>query len=245
MTYCVALYLEEGLVFLSDTRTNAGVDHIATFPKSFVVEKPGERALVLMTAGNLATTQAVVNEVIEGRGAGANGETTLANVESMVGAAELVGAAVRRVHQRDGQSLRASDIRFDATLILGGQIKGRPMRLFQIYPEGNFIEASVETPFLQVGEHKYGKPILDRALTHETSIAHGVKLALVSMDSTLRSNLTVGLPIDLTTYHRDSLKIGLRRRIAEDDEYFAMLRNRWSDSLRGALEASPDPDWPT
>lgn len=243
MTYCVGLYLKDGLVFLSDTRTNAGVDHISTYPKSFIVEEPGERVLVLMTAGNLATSQAVVNEVVEGRGAGAEPGKTLANAESMVEGAELVGAAARRIHDREAKTVEAEDVRFDASFLLGGQIKDRPMRLFHIYYAGNFIEASVETPFLQIGEHKYGKPILDRALSHETSISDGVKLALVSMDSTLRSNLTVGLPADLTTYKRDSLKVGLSRRILEDDAYFLDLRLSWSESLRSALAAAPDAPW--
>jgi putative proteasome-type protease len=244
VTYCVALYLEEGLVFLADTRTNAGVDHIATYTKMFTVEKPSERALVLMTAGNLATTQAVVNEVVEGRGGAAEREGgTLHTVDTMLGAAELVGEAVQRARRPGGGEHVASDPRFDATFILGGQIQGRPMRLFMIYTEGNFIEASEDTPFLQIGETKYGKPILDRALTHETSIAHGVKLALVSMDSTLRSNVTVGLPIDLATYQRDSLHFALRHRIDENDTYFDALRTSWSEALRSALVAAPDAPW--
>jgi putative proteasome-type protease len=244
VTYCVALMVREGLVFLSDTRTNAGVDHIATFPKSFILDRPGERAMVLMTAGNLATTQAVVNQVIEGLGADGEEPLTLASVPTMVGAAELVGAAVRRVHARDAATFEAQDLKFDANFILGGQIKGRRMRLFEIYAAGNYIEASVETPFMQIGEHKYGKPILDRALGYDTGIADGVKLALVSMDSTVRSNLTVGLPVDLTTIARDTYRVGLQRRITEDDPYFAKLRESWSEALRSALAAAPGPEWP-
>jgi putative proteasome-type protease len=242
VTYCVGLFLRDGLVFLSDTRTNAGVDHIATYNKSFVVEVPGERAMVLMCAGNLATTQAVVNQVIEGGSQAGDGQT-LFTVESMVGAAELVGAAVRKVHARDSAAFKSQDISFDASFILGGQIKNRRMRLFQIYSAGNFIEAAIETPFLQLGEHKYGKPILDRALKYDTSLADGVKLALVSMDSTLRSNLSVGLPIDLTTYEKDTQKIAIRRRIAEDDPYFSALRTSWSEALRRALAVAPGPPW--
>jgi putative proteasome-type protease len=244
VTYCVGLFLRDGLVFLSDTRTNAGVDHISTFAKSFVVENPGERAMVLMTAGNLGTTQAVVNRVIEGHGAPGEEVPTLATVGSMVGAAELVGAAVRHVLQVGGFALGPSqDSMFDATFILGGQIKDRRMRLFEIYTAGNFIEASADTPFLQIGEHKYGKPILDRALTHETSVTDGVKLALVSMDSTLRSNISVGMPIDLTIYVRGEHRISVRRRITDDDAYFSVLREHWSSALRGALAAAPAPKW--
>jgi putative proteasome-type protease len=243
VTYCVALLLREGLVFLSDTRTNAGVDHIATFPKSFLLDQPGERAMVLMTAGNLATTQAVVNQVFEGLGPDGEECPTLASVPSMVAAAELVGTAVRRVHARDAATFEAQDLKFDASFILGGQIKGRRMRLFEIYSAGNFIEASVETPFHQIGEHKYGKPILDRALSYDTSIADGVKLALVSMDSTVRSNLTVGLPVDLTTYAKDACTIGLHRRIADDDPYFCSLRESWSNALKSALASAPTADW--
>jgi putative proteasome-type protease len=241
VTYCVALLLREGLVFLSDTRTNAGVDHIATFPKSFVLDVPGERAMVLMTAGNLATTQAVVNRVFEG----VDGQDveTLATVPSMVAAAELVGAAVRQVHARDAATFEAQDLKFEASFILGGQIQGRRMRLFEIYSAGNFIEASVETPFHQIGEHKYGKPILDRALSYDTGIADGVKLALVSMDSTVRSNLTVGLPVDLTTYRKDQYRIGCQRRIADDDPYFTALRESWSSALKSALAAAPAAEW--
>lgn len=243
MTYCVALYLRDGLVFLSDTRTNAGVDHIATYPKTFIVEKPGERALVLMTAGNLATTQAVVGEVVEGRAFRAGAGDTLMEAETMTAAAEIVGAAVRRVHERSSEAFESSDVRFDATFILGGQIRGRPMRVFQIYTAGNFVEASVETPFLQIGEHKYGKPILDRAMTHDVALADGAKLALVSMDSTVRSNLSAGLPADLTIYERDACRIAVRQRITENDAYFAELRQSWSDSLRAALAAAPEAPW--
>lgn len=243
MTYCVALFLRDGLVFLSDTRTNAGVDHISTFPKSFIIEKPGERAMVLMTAGNLGTTQAVVNRVIEGHAGEGETPATLSTVPSMVGAAELVGSAVRHVLRSGAHGGHAQDSRFDATFILGGQIRERRMRLFEIYSAGNFIEASVDTPFLQVGEHKYGKPILDRALSHDTSVIDGVKIALVSMDSTLRSNISVGLPADLTTYVKDECRIALHRRINDDDPYFSALREHWSSALRAALAAAPAPKW--
>lgn len=242
MTYCVALNLREGLVLLSDTRTNAGVDHIATYGKMNVVEVPGERVLVLLTAGNLAITQTIVNllhEGVEHEGV----VETLASVPTMLRAAQLVGAAVRKVYHSDGEALQAQNVAFDISIILGGQIEGRPPRLFQIYSAGNFIEATPDTPFLQIGEHKYGKPILDRAAAFDTPLYDGVKLVLVSMDSTLRSNLTVGLPIDLLVYRRDALRVELKRRIGEDDEYFRMIRERWSAALREAYRAIPVPQW--
>ena len=242
MTYCVGLYLREGLVLLSDTRTNAGVDNISTFSKMHVFEKSGERLMVMLTAGNLATCQAVINMLGEGIERDGKLETPL-TVPSMFRAAQLVGEAVRQVYRIDAPTLQAQNVPFDISLLLGGQIRGRTMRLFQVYAAGNFIEATTDTPFLQIGEHKYGKPILDRAATYDTGLYDGVKLALVSMDSTLRSNLTVGLPIDLLVYRRDGLTCELRRRITEDDEYFRMIRERWSGALREAYRAIPTPSW--
>ncbi len=242
MTYCVGLLLDAGLVLLSDTRTNAGVDNISVFGKTFIEQVPGERVMALLTAGNLAVTQAVWNRLQEGVTLG--GQTqTLQSVPTMFRAAQLVGEAVRQVFDADGPALRAQGIGFDVSIMLGGQIAGAAPRLFLVYAAGNFIEATADTPFLQIGEHKYGKPILDRVLTPATPLADGVTLALISMDSTLRSNLTVGLPIDLTVIRRDSLEVGLRRRIGEDDPYFAFLRQRWSESLREAYQALPRPDW--
>jgi putative proteasome-type protease len=242
MTYCVGLDLKEGLVLLSDTRTNAGVDNISIFSKTFIFEKPGERVIALLAAGNLALTQATVNMLHEGIEIDGKVETPL-TVKSMFRAAQLVGEAVRRVWRIDGPAMQAQNVTFEISFLLGGQIKGRSMRLFQIYAAGNFIEATPDTPFLQIGEHKYGKPILDRAARYDTDLYDGVKLALVSMDSTLRSNLTVGLPVDLSVYRRDALKLELRRRITEDDEYFRMIRERWSAALRDAYRAIPRPDW--
>lgn len=242
MTYCVGLDLKEGLVLLSDTRTNAGVDNISTFSKMHVTEVPGERVIVLLAAGNLAIAQSVVNLLQEGIDRDGVPETLL-TVKSMFRAAQLVGEAVRRIYHIDGAAMQAQNVSFDISFLLGGQIKGRSLRLFQVYAAGNFIEATPDTPFLQVGEHKYGKPILDRAARYDTDLYDGVKLALVSMDSTLRSNLTVGLPIDLLVYRRDALKVELRRRITEDDPYFAMIRERWSQALREAYRAIPRPDW--
>ncbi len=244
MTYCVGLDLKDGLVLLSDTRTNAGVDNIATFSKTYVFEQPGQRFMALLAAGNLALTQSIVNLLQEGLETGETVETLL-TVKSMFRAAQLVGEAVRRIYRINGPTMQAQNIQFDVSFLLGGQIKHRSMRLFQVYAAGNFIEATVDTPFLQIGEHKYGKPILDRAARYDTDLYDGVKLALVSMDSTLRSNLTVGMPIDLLVYRRDALKAELRRRITEDDEYFKMIRERWSEALREAYRAIPRPDWKT
>lgn len=242
MTYCVGLYLRDGLVMLSDTRTNAGVDNISIFSKMQVEEVPGERVLTMLTSGNLAITQAVWNRLQEGVWLG-GASHTLRNVPNMFHAAQLVGQAVRDVFQADGPTLAAQGIGFDCALLLGGQIMGGPPRLFLVYAAGNFIEATADTPFLQIGEHKYGKPILDRALTFDTPLTDGVKLVLVSMDSTLRSNLTVGLPIDLLVCRTDALAVGLRRRITEEDSYFRFVRENWSAALRDAYTRLPAPDW--
>ena len=242
MTYCVGLYLNEGLVMLSDTRTNAGVDHISTFCKMHVEEVPGERLITLLTAGNLAISQAVWNRLQEG--IWLDGQShTLRDVPSMFRAAQLAGAAVRAVFDTDGPTLRAQGIAFDVALLLGGQIGGQAQRLFMIYAAGNFIEATEDTPFLQIGEHKYGKPILDRAVTPDTTLVNGVKLALISMDSTLRSNLTVGMPLDLLVYRADTQRVALRMRITEDEPYFRSVREGWSNSLREAYRSMPAPDW--
>ena len=242
MTYCVGLDLRDGLVLLSDTRTNAGVDHISTFSKMHVVEVPGERVITLLSAGNLAVTQAVVNLLNEGieRAAGLE---TLANVPSMFRAARLVGDAIRHVYVKDGEAMQAQNVSFDVSMLLGGQIKGRNMRLFELYSAGNFIEATRDTPFLQIGEHKYGKPILDRVVHADMALEDGVKVVLISMDSTLRSNLGVGLPVDLLVYRRDSLQVELRRRLTEEDSYFRLVRDRWSAALREAYQTLPRPGW--
>ncbi|MGA1598004.1 MAG: peptidase [bacterium] len=250
MTYCLGLFLEEGLVLLSDTRTNAGIDNVSTYRKMHLFHEPGERLIALMSSGNLAVTQAVVNlltEGIEAVGLPAEQITetpeTLMTVPSMFRAAQLVGEAVREVYRVDGQTLEAQGAGFSASFLLGGQVRGRPMRLFQVYSAGNFIEASSDTPYLQIGEHKYGKPILDRAVHHQTSLLDGVKLALISMDSTLRSNLSVGLPADLVIYRRNQHTIEWQHRIEEDDPYFRNLRQIWSDALQKAYQDVPDPDW--
>ena len=242
MTYCVALHVREGLVLLSDTRTNAGPDNLRTFRKMHVTEVPNERVIALLCAGNLALSQAVVNVLEEGVET-ERGVETLRSVPSMFRAAQLVGRAVRQVYSADGPALKAQSVSFDVSLVLGGQISGGPLRLFEIYSAGNFIEAGPDAPFLQIGEHKYGKPILDRALSYETPLEDGVKLVLISMDSTLRSNLTVGLPVDLLLVRDGALRVELERRISEDDPYFRMIRERWSSALREAYQALPRPDW--
>jgi putative proteasome-type protease len=242
MTYCVGLCVDEGVVMLSDTRTNAGLDNISTFSKMHVVESPGERALVLMTAGNLAITQTVWNLLQQGIWVEGL-QLRLTDVHDMFAAAQLVGAAVREVARRDGPALAAQGLGFDCSVLLGGQISGGAPRLFLIYSAGNFIEATADTPFLQIGEHKYGKPILDRVLTMETSLVEGVALTLISMDSTLRSNLSVGLPLDLAVLQRDALALRTRRRITEDDPYYRTIRDGWSNALRDAYQALPRPDF--
>ncbi|BBK33723.1 putative proteasome-type protease [Stella humosa] len=244
MTYCVGLLLSEGLVMLADTRTNAGVDNISTFRKLHFFEVPGERTICIASAGNLGVTQAVMNLLTEGFESEATGTIeSLYTVPSMFRAAQLTGEAVRKVWHLDGEAMRQQSIGFEVTLLLGGQIAGRQLRLFLCYSAGNFIEATEDTPFLQIGEHKYGKPILDRAVQFGTAMADGVKLALISMDSTLRSNLTVGLPIDLMVFRRNAERAEINRRIGEDDPYFRMIRERWSAALRDAHRAIPRPDW--
>ena len=241
MTYGVALAMKDGLVMLSDTRTNAGIDNISTFGKMHLYEATGDRVIALLTAGNLATSQAVVNLLNEGIERADGTVETLYTVTSMFKAAQLVGEAIRRIYAIDGAAMREQNVAFDVSIIIGGQLKNRAMRVFQIYSAGNFIEATPDTPFLQIGEHKYGKPILDRAARFDTEVYDGVKLLLISMDSTLRSNLTVGMPADLVVYRRDTLKIELRRRITEEDSYFRMIRDRWSEALREAYRALPRP----
>ncbi len=231
---------------LADTRTNAGVDNISTFRKLTVIDEPGDRVIGIMTAGNLALSQAVVNLVTEqGVAMTEDGPLeTLYTVPSMVRAAKLMGRAVRTVYHVDGPALEAQAESFNVSILLGGQIGNGQLRLFQIYSAGNYIEATEDTPYLQIGEHKYGKPIIDRAATFDTSVTDAMKLALISMDSTMRSNLSVGLPIDLMVYRRDTLKVAMERRIKEDDVYFRDLRAAWSDALTRAYQTIPSPDWP-
>ncbi len=244
MTYCVGLLLDEGLVMLGDTRTNAGFDNISCFSKLQKFHVPGERLMATLTAGNLAISQAVLNLVQDGLPDPETGNVeTIYTVPTMFRAAALLGEAVRKVHRTHGEAMKQQDVSFDVSIMLGGQIAGRTLRLFHIYAAGNFIEATADTPYLQIGEHKYGKPMLDRAVSRETSLIEGVKLALISMDSTLRSNLSVGMPLDLLVYQNDSIDNVVEQRISEGDEYFEMLRSEWSKGLTEAHTRIPPPDW--
>lgn len=242
MTYCVGMLLDQGLVFLSDSRTNAGVDHINTFRKMTVWQTPGERVLVLLTAGNLAVSQAVVNLLGE-RIAKGDEQCNPMNSPNLFEAATCVGNAVREVYRRDAAALKEFGVDFNTTLILGGQIANEPPRLFSIYAAGNFIEASRDTPYFQIGESKYGKPILDRVINPATSLDEAAKCALISMDSTIRSNLSVGLPLDLLYYRRDELRVASHVSIGSDDAYFAMIRKRWGEELRRVFQDLPNPSW--
>jgi len=242
MTYCVAMLLDTGLVFLSDSRTSAGVDQISTFRKTTVFQKPGERVLVLQTAGNLAITQAVTSmlrEHIES----ADARPNLLNVANLFEAARCVGDAIREVHKRDADQLKEFGLEFNASIILGGQVRGESPRLFSIYSAGNFIEATADTTYFQIGESKYGKPIVDRVLRRSSSLNEAAKCALVSMDSTIRSNLSVGLPLDLVLVKRDRYEVARHMSIDSENEYFRGIRTRWSEALREAFAALPDPDW--
>jgi putative proteasome-type protease len=242
MTYCAGIMLDTGLILASDSRTHAGVDNFASFCKMTVLERVGDRVIVLLSSGNLAGTQAVIS-ILKQRGHAKDGEPNLWNAESMFDTAMLVSDAMRDVDRRDGQYLEESDLSFNASFILGGQIKGEPPRLFRIYAEGNFIEAGLETPFLQTGETKYGKPILDRVITRSTSLADAAKCVLVSFDSTMRSNLSVGMPIDLMVYETDSLEVRMRRRFDDGDAYFTALSRQWSEGVRQVFSRLPDLDW--
>lgn len=242
MTYCVGILLKAGLVMVSDSRTNAGVDNISTYRKMTIWEVPGERVIVAMSAGNLAITQAAIQLMNEGM---PQGETRLSmkNVTSMTEAARLAGWALREVDRIDGPSLRASGAGFNAAIIIGGQIKGRQMRMFQLYSEGNFIQAMPETPYLQIGEFKYGKPMIDRVVTFETPLATAAKCALVSMDSTIKSNLTVAPPIDMLICERNSCRVKYHSVLQDDDPYWNSLRQSWSEGLRERFAKLPDPSW--
>lgn len=235
MTYCVGLKLDRGLVFASDTRTNAGLDNISTFKKLHVWEKTGDRVITLLSSGNLAITQAVVSLLSEHIHNAGEGRPTLMTVDTMFQAARLVGSAVREVRAIDGEALGSNADNFFATFILGGQIKGEDPRMFQVYSAGNFIEVTDDTPFLQIGEHKYGKPILDRVTRSDMRLGEAAKMILLSFDSTLRSNLSVGMPIDLLLYNKDTFTAGRQMRIEKDDPYFQKLSAAWSDALRDAF----------
>lgn len=240
MTYCVGMLLDAGIVCLSDSRTNAGVDHINTFRKLTVFERPGERVLVLMSAGNLALTQTLMSLLRERLAAEG---PSLYTVPNLFEAARHVGDCLREVYARDAEALKEFGIEFNASFILGGQILGEEPRLFQIYAAGNFIEATRDTPYFQIGEAKYGKPIIDRVIRPDTALDEAAKCALISMDSTIRSNLSVGVPLDLLVLRTGALNVASHTRIDADNAYFGMIRKRWGDSLREAFHALPSPDW--
>lgn len=240
MTYCVAMRLNAGLVFLSDSRTNAGVDQVGSFRKMSVFEKPGDRVMVLLTAGNLSISQSVRQIIAEH--VNADGES-IWTVGSMHDAARIVGEAIRLVHARDAASLEKFGIDFNVSMLFGGQIGSGHCRLFQMYSAGNFIESHNENPYFQIGESKYGKPILDRVITPASSLDEAAKCALISMDSTLRSNISVGLPLDLLVYEANSLALTRFVSIDENNQYFQMIRRTWGQQLKTVFEGIADPVW--
>lgn len=241
MTYCVGLKLERGLVFMSDTRTNAGVDNISVFRKMFHWENPGERSITVMTAGNLGTTQAVVSLLNErALPADQRGSPSILEATSMYQVAKLVGETLREViRDQAGDEGPKAEAQFSATLIVGGEIKGGEPRLFMIYPEGNFVEAADETPFFQIGETKYGKPIIVRAFDPSSGFEDAIKITMLSFDSTLKANLSVGLPLDLHVYEAGRLENGIRRRIEAGDQYFEALSSGWGEALKTAVQNLP------
>jgi len=245
MTYCIGIRVNAGLVFLSDSRTNAGVDQISTYRKMMIYEEPGERFMVMLSAGNLSVSQSVrellqVEKLDSGNG---GPPLTIWNATSMFDAARVLGATVRRVYAEDGEALRKAGLEFNASMIFGGQIRGEAMRLFQVYSAGNFIEATRETCYFQVGESKYGKPVLDRLITPTTPLETAAKCALVSMDSTLKSNLSVGLPLDLLVYREGELGTDRIVCIDERNPYFQMIRSTWGQRLREVFDGLDDPRW--
>ena len=244
MTYCIAMMLDAGLVFMSDTRTNAGVDNISVFGKTRIWHEPGDRTLILMSAGNLATTQAVIGRLDERTTAPESRGQSLLHLPSMFSTAEMIGATLHdEIRRRGLMSGQDAQGQFSASLILGGQIAGAPPRLFLIYPEGNFIEATRDTPFFQIGETKYGRPIVVRAYRPDLSFAQAVKLLTVSFDSTIKANLSVGMPLDVTMMERDTMSVS-SLRMADTDPYYAMISAGWGNALRDALDALPDPELP-
>ena len=244
MTYCCGILVDDGLVMIADTRTNAGLDNVSTFRKLTIFERTGQHVMMLASAGNLSVTQSVVNLITEGF---ENPDTQeierLETMPSMFDAAMLIGRATRKVRQMNDAAYQHSSMSFDVSFLFGGQIKGRRLRLFMIYSAGNFIECTQDAPFLQIGEHKYGKPILDRAITFDTQLHDALKIGLISMDSTIQSNLGVGLPIDIAAMARDTQATQVNARIGAADPYFRSLRESWSKALRAAHIAIPPPPY--
>ncbi|MDB5870905.1 MAG: proteasome, and subunit [Ramlibacter sp.] len=246
MTYGVGIKLNAGLVFLSDSRTNAGVDNISTFRKMIIYERPGDRFMVLLSAGNLSISQSV-REILQVEQLKERGEDaepiTIWNAKSMFDAARVLGNAVRHVYDRDAESLKNSGVEFNVSLIFGGQIRGEGMRLFLVYSAGNFIEATPETPYFQIGESKYGKPVLDRVITPDTPLDEAAKCALVSMDSTMKSNLSVGPPLDLVVYETNRFETDKIVSIDMHNPYYRMLHGSWGQKLREVFDSLEDPVW--
>lgn len=242
MTYCVAVVLDAGMVFASDSRTSAGVDHISSFRKMRVFAADGDRVIVILSSGNLSITQSVVN-ILDHHTRNPDSQKTVMNVTSMIEVAELLGDTLREVKRRDDPYLKESNVDAGASFLVGGQIRGERQRLFNVYNEGNFIEATRDTPYFQIGESKYGKPVIDRVIKCNTSIVDAIKCTLVSFDSTMRSNISVGLPVDLLVYNRNSLKLGMQKRVEEGDPYFTMIHQQWGAGLRKVFSELPNPDW--
>jgi putative proteasome-type protease len=244
MTYCCGILVRDGLVMIADTRTNAGLDNISTFRKLHVFKDPGKRIMAIACAGNLSLSQTLVSTLIEGEANAETGEIeTLMNAPTMFQAAQRIGRVVRKIHDTEGHALEAADVKFDVSFLFGGQIKGERLRLFMIYAAGNFIECTTDTPYLQIGEHKYGKPVLDRAITYGIDLYDALKIGLISVDSTMRSNLSVGLPLDVLIARRDACDAELTYRIEPGEPYFHDLLERWSAALRAAHNAIPRPPY--
>ncbi len=242
MTYCVAMSLDAGMIFASDSRTNAGVDQVGRFSKMRVFAREGDRIIVTLSSGNLSMTQSALN-ILEQRARSGDNQQQLWNATSMFDVARLVGDALREVKTRDGPYLLQNNIDSHANFIVGGQVRGEPPRLFEVYSEGNFIEATPDTCYFQIGESKYGKPVIDRVITRATGLQEATKCTIVSFDSTMRSNISVGLPIDIAVYETDSLKMKLQKRIEESDAYFRMIHTQWGEGLRRVFAELPNPDW--
>jgi putative proteasome-type protease len=244
MTYCCGILVRDGLVMIADTRTNAGLDNISTFRKLRVFKNPGERVMALASSGNLSLSQTVTSMLSEGIENPDTGETeTLMSAPTMFQAAQRVGRTIRQIHNTEGAALESADVKFDVSFLFGGQIKGDRMRLFMIYSAGNFIECTTDTPYLQIGEHKYGKPVLDRAIIYDIDLYDALKIGLISVDSTMRSNLSVGLPIDVLVARPNVCDPELDFRIEPGEPYFHDLRERWSAALRAAHMAIPRPPY--
>lgn len=240
MTYCIGLSLDQGMLFASDSRTNAGVDQVSKFCKMWVFEVPGERVIVILNSGNLSITQDTLNH-LQRATSGADNSANILTAPSMFDVACMVGGAMRKVLQEEAPYLAGVDM--SANYIVGGQIRGEDPRLFMVYSQGNFIESTQDTPFFQIGETKYGKPIIDRVVTDTTTLIDAAKCVLISFDATMRSNISVGLPIDMLVYETNSFAVKVRRRIEENDDYYLQIHNHWGDGLRALFHQLPNPDW--